>query len=115
MIKRKDEYDLEINTSDTSCGNYIFHHIVNKNDRPSNLEYMGIMEIEPGEECGMHHHADVADVYYIIQGTAEYIDNKGKKTVLNAGDTSCCYAGESHAISNIGSIKLIVMAVLPKA
>lgn len=113
MIKRKEEYKIQTISAENDIGNFTFSHIFSEDDRPSDINLMGVITIQQGEECGIHQHVGESDTYYIVSGTGEYEDNEGNRYILNPGDSACAYDGEKHAIKNVGNEPLVLVAVIP--
>lgn len=74
----------------------------------------GVNSILPGGGLGPHSHTDDEEVYFIISGKGEYIDNGGKRHPVKAGDVMFCCKGEQHGLENAGSEPLVFGAVIAK-
>lgn len=72
----------------------------------------GINALEPGASIGVHQHVEDEELYVIISGEGEYIDNAGKHHPMKPGDISFCLKGESHGLVNTGSDLLVFGAVI---
>ncbi len=59
----------------------------------------GKITLNPGCSIGYHVHEKDAELFYIIKGTATYIDGETTKTVT-AGDVTICPVGTGHGIAN---------------
>ena len=55
--------------------------------------------LQPGCSIGFHVHEKDAELFYILQGTAEYNDN-GTICTVQAGDVTVCPTGTGHGIAN---------------
>ncbi len=115
MIKRGSEFRIQKISAADDIGNFTFSHIFEENDRPPNINLMGVLTIQPGEVCGFHRHHFESDTYYIVSGEGEYTDNHGVTSMVYPGDAACAYPGEGHALRNAGSTDLVVVAVIPFA
>ena len=113
MIKRGKDFRIQTISAVDDIGNFTFAHIFEPEDRPSGMNLMGVITIQPGEECGLHRHVGESDTYYVVSGCGDYIDNEGKHTMLYTGDAATAYDGEQHAISNAGDVPLVLVAVIP--
>ncbi len=69
--------------------------------------------LAPGNSIGYHEHGLEEEIFYLVSGTAEADDN-GKKELLHAGDTLLTGNGAGHAIKNVGSDDLVLMAFIGK-
>ncbi len=71
----------------------------------------GLNAFEPGQEHAAHTHAGQDKLYVVMRGSAE-VQIGGVTEQLAAGDAAFAPAGVSHSIRNIGSDRMVVMAVL---
>ena len=55
--------------------------------------------LKPGCSIGFHVHEKDSELFYILQGSAEYNDN-GEIRTVSAGDVTICPAGTGHGIEN---------------
>lgn len=74
----------------------------------------GVNILQPGSGIGLHKHAADEEVYFIISGQGEYIDNAGQRHPVQSGDTAFCCKGESHGLENTGAEPLLFAAVIAK-
>ena len=54
-----------------------------------------------GSSIGEHRHEGEFEVYYVLAGTVDVLDN-GAWVALERGDMHLCASGESHALRNTG-------------
>lgn len=71
----------------------------------------GKIALNPGCSIGYHVHEKDSELFYIIKGTAQYIDGDVTKTV-SAGDVTVCPAGTGHGISNESDEVVELIAVI---
>ena len=69
------------------------------------------MRVPAGCSIGLHPHMEEFETYYIIKGTAKYLDD-GVEVILTAGDVAYNPMGEAHAIENIGEDDLEFIAYI---
>ncbi|HEY8393052.1 MAG TPA: cupin domain-containing protein [Capillibacterium sp.] len=69
------------------------------------------LTLEPGSSLGFHIHEKEGETYYILSGQGEFNDNGVVKTVT-AGDVTFTGAGEGHALKNIGTEPLELIALI---
>ena len=74
----------------------------------------GINALEPGASIGVHQHVEDEELYVIISGEGDYIDNDGKRHAMKPGDIAFCLKGESHGLVNTGSDLLVFGAAIAK-
>ena len=67
--------------------------------------------IPAGASIGEHRHEGEFEVYYVLSGTVEALDN-GKWVALHAGDTHLCASGEGHALRNYGTAEAEVLMLI---
>ncbi len=80
------------------------------------FEFMHDTFLDPGASTGMRAHPDSDEVFYVISGTGQLYHrmNTGSPIVsraLRAGDAALVYAGEYHAIANIGHEPLHLIVI----
>ncbi len=112
MIKRKENMNIVINENMRGGdGSVQITHILNAGEYKGKSRLVGVIRLEPGCSIGAHIHENEEEVFYIMQGTATYLD--GDETVtLNEGDSCVCLGGEKHSIANRSDETLKVFAVI---
>lgn len=113
MIRRKEERNVEYREHmRDGDGTVQLNHIIHE---PGELYDKGRLfahlHLEPGCSIGWHIHEKDEEIFYILNGTAEYSDN-GNLVTLTAGDVSICPAGTGHSIRNIGTDALDFVALI---
>jgi quercetin dioxygenase-like cupin family protein len=96
------------------CGGKGIAHAENwlgEGETSPNLNMVATITIAPGDSVGDHTHTGEAELYYIIQGEAEYHDND-ESYPIKAGDVVICYSGDSHGIISTGKEDLVFHAVI---
>ncbi len=69
--------------------------------------------IPAGASIGEHRHDGEFEVYYILSGNVEALEN-GAWTPMSTGDMHLCASGESHALRNSGSQEAEVLMLILK-
>ena len=69
------------------------------------------IRLESGCSIGFHVHETDSELFYMLEGPAEYNDNGTVKTV-NPGDVMICPPGEGHGIENISKEPAEFIAVI---
>lgn len=115
MIKRSNQFSGEIRKNARGGeGEVLFASIWKPGEEmKSNTRMYSKLVLEPGCSIGEHMHENEEELFYVLTGTAETLDN-GKVEVLNPGDSSITRGGETHYLKNIGSSRLEVLAVIAK-
>ena len=114
MIKRNETYKLEIREKMRGGnGNVKIEHLFDyQNELKSAPRLVAKLTLEPGVSIGFHEHFGEEEIFYIINGTAEFFD--GKEThILKKGDSSLT-SDAGHSLDNIVEYNLEVMAVILK-
>ena len=77
-------------------------HFLNPEDSAGTGRLFAVATIPPGASIGKHAHEGEYEVYYVLKGTVEVLDNDQPAT-MNAGDCMLCRDGDSHRIENKSS------------
>jgi len=91
-------------------GTIEIHHILGEGDLPQNSRLFARVIIRPGCSIGEHEHKGEAELFYVLSGMGMAVDGDQKREV-GAGDTLVTSNG-SHAIKNVGSEDLQLLAVI---
>ena len=113
MIKRKDACRHEVRAGMRGGdGQVKIEHIWEAGSElqsPSRL--FARLILAPGDSIGSHCHDREEEVFLVLRGRAE-VDDNGVREVLEAGDSLLTGNGRSHAVRNIGSDTLEILAVI---
>ena len=74
----------------------------------------GLNAFEPGQEHALHAHADTDKVYFVLEGSGEFL-LEGNEIAMRAGEMLVAPAGVPHGIRNHGDQRLLVLAILAPA
>ena len=69
--------------------------------------------LAPDSEVGYHIHSADSEVYYILSGEGEYVED-GVARRVGAGDVTYTPMGGGHSIKNIGTTPLEFIALILK-
>lgn len=112
MIKKKGQLNLATEErSNGGKGSITLEHILEKEEFCGSGKLFAKVTVSPGSSVGTHPHTDDIESYYILKGTARYVDN-GREKILHAGDVTYTPMGESHSIENIGEEDLEFIALI---
>ena len=75
---------------------------------------VGLNAFEPGQEHALHAHAGQDKVYQVIEGEGLFL-LEGRELAMKAGDLLVAPEGVAHGVSNTGSGRLLVLAILAPA
>jgi quercetin dioxygenase-like cupin family protein len=112
MLKRNSEFTVEKESAEGGLGNFTMRFPITGSELPPHMRLMCEVIIEPGEECKSHIHKGDTEIYYILSGRAEYEGAEGE-SILEPGDVTVCYDGESHAIRCLSIEPLRFLAFIP--
>ena len=101
MIRKKEECKIEYREHMRDGNGTV--EITNFIEGPQELCDKGRLfskiSLKPGCSIGYHVHEKDSELFYILQGSAEYNDN-GELRTVSAGDVTICPAGSGHGIEN---------------
>lgn len=86
-------------------------HILDKEDAYGAGRLFAVNTLRPGSSIGYHKHSGEYEIYFILSGRAEIVED-GQRYVLDPGDMMQCKDGSSHSIENIGSTDLEFLALI---
>ena len=69
--------------------------------------------LEPGCSLGYHEHHGETETYYVLSGSATYMDND-KEYEIKTGDVTFCKDGDGHGIKNHGTEPIVFVALVLK-
>ena len=75
---------------------------------------VGLNAFEAGQSHALHSHAGTDKMYYVVQGDGLFL-LEGRELPMHAGDLLVAPEGVAHGVSNTGSGRLLVLAVLAPA
>lgn len=75
---------------------------------------VGLNAFEPGQEHALHAHAGQDKAYLVAHGAGVFLLD-GRELPMAAGDLLIAPAGVPHGVRNIGTDRLLVVAVLAPA
>lgn len=67
--------------------------------------------LPPGGAIPEHGHQEEYEVYCILTGEGDYLDN-GVVVKVRAGDVALCPSGQRHSLTNTGSDNLVFVAFI---
>ncbi len=94
----------------TLYGEYAFTR--DKAAKDQAIKEVSWLTLQPGDSIGYHLHTANEDVYVIVSGSGTFRDKDGRDVPVKAGDVTIVRKGESHALSNTGSVPLVFVDVI---
>ena len=112
MVKRANEMQTEtkVNMRDGD-GQVLITKMLDSGEYAGKSRLMATLTLEPGCSIGEHVHENEEEIFYIVDGEAEYYDN-GEWVTMYKGDSCVCLGGQKHSIANRSDKTLVVAAVI---
>ncbi|MFO7731582.1 MAG: cupin domain-containing protein [Spirochaetia bacterium] len=111
MINKRDAMQTELKEDMRGgTGTIAITHLVDK-DQIKNGRLMARIDIPVGASIGPHRHEGETEYYLIQEGDGEVQESEGAK-IVGPGDVVITGDGESHSITNVGRVPLIMTAVI---
>ena len=88
-------------------------HAAAKDALPPGLRLHAQLTLPPDASIGEHAHENETELFYVLQGKGEMLQN-GVWTPLSPGDATSTGGGETHALRNVGEGPFVVMATIVK-
>ncbi len=113
IVRRLDEQNVEVKAGPFGApGEMIARSLINGNEDLWNKgRLLSVNTLKKNCGVGWHVHEGDGEIYYILEGEAEYDDN-GTKVSLKAGDMTITSAGEGHAITNLKDEPVVFLALI---
>ena len=113
MIRKKEECNIEYreHMRDGDGTVKLTNLIVSPEELCNKGRLFSRITLEPGTSIGYHVHEKDSELFYILNGTAEYNDGGEVKTV-SAGDVTICPPGTGHGIANRTEETVDLVAVI---
>ena len=112
MIKRNEDMTRTVKVKMRGGdGQAIVTDMLDKGEYDGKSRLVATITLEPGCSIGEHVHENEEEIFYVIQGKAEYYDD-GEWVSLNTGDSCICKDGQTHSIANRGDETLVVLALI---
>lgn len=112
MIKRAEEMKstVKVNMRDGD-GQVVVTNLLETDEYKGKSRLVATLTLEPGCSIGEHVHENEEEIFYVVSGEAQYLDN-GEWVTLKKGDSCLCLGGQAHSIANRGEETLVVVAVI---
>lgn len=112
MIRRAEEMKsvVKVNMRDGD-GQVVVTNMLEAGEYKGKSRLLATLTLEPGCSIGEHVHENEEEIFYVVEGEAQYYDNREWVT-LNKGDSCLCLGGQKHSIANRSDKTLVVVAVI---
>ena len=94
-------------------GHVLMEALLNEEGRGEHCRIFSQVTIEPGCELGYHEHHGETETYYVLSGSATYMDNDIEYEI-KTGDVTFCKDGDGHGIKNHGTDPIVFVALVLK-
>ena len=94
-------------------GHVIIKHILEEKELNGKCKMYAEVTLEPGCSLGYHEHHGETETYYVLSGSATYMDND-KEYEIKTGDVTFCKDGDGHGIKNHGTEPIVFVALVLK-
>lgn len=111
MIKNKNELTVTTECDNNGVETLFLSNLADFPGRNPKLRMFSQADLEVGGEVAYHVHEGEFESYYIISGKGLYNDN-GKEIEVNPGTVTFTPSGYGHGIKNIGTEKLVFIALI---
>ena len=113
MIRRKEECEVEYreHMRDGDGTVELTHFITSPEELCNKGRLFSRIILKPGTSIGYHLHEKDSELFYILNGTAEYNDG-GEVQTVHAGDVTICPPGTGHGIANKTEETVELIAVI---
>ena len=95
------------------AGHVLMEALLNEEERGEHCRIFSQVTIELGCELGYHEHHGETETYYVLSGSATYMDND-KEYEIKTGDVTFCKDGDGHGIKNQGTEPIVFVALVLK-
>ncbi len=112
MIKKQDSFNKALNEH-MRGGDGIVEvlSLATKEELNNNGRLFGKITINPGCSIGFHVHENESELFYVLDGEAEYSDN-GNIHTISAGELTICPPGTGHSVANKKEKTVTLMALI---
>ncbi|MEG0855493.1 MAG: cupin domain-containing protein [Terrisporobacter sp.] len=111
MILKKEQLKIEEGNLKNGKGNCKREVLVDPKYLKGQAKLFAKISIPVGNSIGMHDHVEDFEVYYILKGKGQVLDNY-EIIEVNVGDVIYTADGNKHFIENIGDEDLEFIAVV---
>ncbi|MCK5802672.1 MAG: cupin domain-containing protein [Lentisphaeria bacterium] len=112
MIRRSGTYEVSLREQMRGGdGTVSIEHFWKADELKGKTRLLAKLTLEPGGSIGFHKHDDEEEVFVILAGKAEMMD-EDTPVVLEPGDTILTADGSGHAVKSVGDVPLEMLAVI---
>ena len=94
-------------------GHVLIKRLLNEKQLNGKCGLYAEVTLEPGCSLGYHEHHGETETYYVLSGSATYMDND-KEYEIKTGDVTFCKDGDGHGIKNHGTEPIVFVALVIK-
>ena len=113
MTKKSERQPIKAENVAGGAGYILKEELIKGEQLGAYCKMFNEVTLKPGCEIGYHEHHGETETYYVLSGSATYIDND-KEYEIKAGDVTFCKDGDGHGIKNHGTEPIIFIALVLK-
>ena len=113
MTKKSERQSIKAENVAGGAGYILKEELIKGEQLGAYCKMFNEVMLKPGCEIGYHEHHGETETYYVLSGSATYIDND-KEYEIKAGDVTFCKDGDGHGIKNHGTEPIIFIALVLK-
>ncbi len=115
MIKKQDGFNIALNEHMRGGdGTVEVMSLATEEELNNNARLFGKITLKPGCSIGFHVHENESELFYVLEGEAEYSDN-GELRTISEGELTVCPPGEGHSVANKSGKTVTLMALIINA
>lgn len=112
MIRKAEQMEHDIKESlRGGKGSVVLTTLLSPGEYKGKARMVARITLEPGSSIGTHVHDGEEEIFYILNGEADFNDN-GTVCRLSPGDVCLTVGGEQHSVANAGSEPLDLLAII---
>lgn len=95
------------------AGHIFMESLLSEEEKGAHCRIFSRVTIEPGCELGYHEHHGETETYFVLSGSATYMDND-KEYEIKTGDVTFCKDGDGHGVKNHGTEPIVFIGLILK-
>ncbi|HIS02745.1 MAG TPA: cupin domain-containing protein [Candidatus Pullichristensenella avicola] len=80
---------------------------------PANARLFSEIRLAPGASIGYHVHENETEMFLFLEGEGRVMDDD-EEILVHPGDSMATFSGHGHAVENVGTTDLVLVAVIVK-
>ena len=113
MTKKSERQPIKAENVAGGAGYILKEELIKGEQLGAYCKMFNEVTLKPGCEIGYHEHHGETETYYVLSGSATYMDND-KEYEIKTGDVTFCKDGDGHGIKNHGTEPIVFVALVLK-